>query len=92
MEWLFRQTRQLMQRSPSPPRGITSRMMFSRFITLDSTTKIEEETMPTWDLYHPVRIGEVFESKYQVLSKLGYGANSTVWFCRDLKQVGNSST
>lgn len=27
----------------------------------------------------------VYHSRYQVLSKLGFGANSTVWFCRDLR-------
>ena len=64
--------------------------MNSKFVTLDKTMEIEEETMPTHGLYYPVRIGEVFKSRYEVLSKLGYGANSTVWFCRDLQQVGTS--
>ncbi|RHZ57076.1 hypothetical protein CDV55_106046 [Aspergillus turcosus] len=50
--------------------------------------KIEEERMPAYDrgLYFPVRLGDVFHSRYQVLSKLGFGANSTVWFCRDLQR------
>ena len=36
-------------------------------------------------MFYPVCIGEVFEDRYQVLGKLGFGSNSTVWFCRDLK-------
>jgi hypothetical protein len=36
-------------------------------------------------LFYPVRIGEVLKARYQALSKLGFGANSTVWFCRDLQ-------
>lgn len=50
--------------------------------------KIEEERMPAFDrgLFYPVKLGDVFRSRYQVLSKLGFGANSTVWFCRDLHQ------
>ncbi|KAL5315910.1 hypothetical protein ACEPPN_016784 [Leptodophora sp. 'Broadleaf-Isolate-01'] len=86
MDRLFRQTRQLLQRSTSPPHGISSRLMSSKFVTLDNSVETEEETMPTHGLYYPVRLGEVFKSRYEVLSKLGYGANSTVWFCRDLLQ------
>lgn len=46
---------------------------------------IEEETLPEYDAeeFYPVHIGDVFHEKYQVLGKLGYGANSTVWLCRD---------
>lgn len=49
--------------------------------------KIEEETIPgyvaTW--YYPVRIGEIFRQRYQVVGKLGYGITSTVWLARDLE-------
>ena len=31
--------------------------------------------------YHPVKIGDVFENKYKVLRKLGWGHFSTVWLC-----------
>ena len=34
--------------------------------------------------FYPVRIGQVFESRYQVVSKMGYGSTSTVWLGRDL--------
>ncbi|KAK2743771.1 hypothetical protein FQN57_004708 [Myotisia sp. PD_48] len=34
--------------------------------------------------YYPVRIGEIFASKYLVVGKLGFGVTSTVWLARDL--------
>ncbi|RAL12337.1 putative protein kinase [Aspergillus homomorphus CBS 101889] len=48
---------------------------------LDFAIKIEDEKMPAYErgLYYPVTPGEVIQSQYQVLSKLGFGANSTVW-------------
>lgn len=36
------------------------------------------------DTYYPVQIGEVLNSRYQVVGKLGYGVTSTVWLARDL--------
>jgi hypothetical protein len=39
------------------------------------------------DLFYPVRIGEIFDSRYKVVGKLGYGAYSTVWLCRNVKYV-----
>lgn len=49
--------------------------------------RIEEETLPGYiaSRYYPVRIGEVFRDRYQVVGKLGFGANSTVWLARDLR-------
>ncbi|RYG50584.1 hypothetical protein EON66_11680 [archaeon] len=35
--------------------------------------------------YHPVHIGETYNNRYVVLSKLGWGHFSTVWLCDDLK-------
>ncbi|KAL7398984.1 hypothetical protein ABVT39_018146 [Epinephelus coioides] len=35
--------------------------------------------------YHPVQIGDTFNRRYQVVSKLGWGYFSTVWLCLDLK-------
>ncbi|XP_068589416.1 SRSF protein kinase 3 [Cebidichthys violaceus] len=35
--------------------------------------------------YHPVQIGDTFNRRYQVLSKLGWGYYSTVWLCLDLR-------
>ncbi|KAH6614661.1 kinase-like domain-containing protein [Chaetomium sp. MPI-SDFR-AT-0129] len=48
--------------------------------------KLEEETLPDYlpQRFYPVRIGEVLNSRYQVVGKLGYGVTSTVWLARDL--------
>ncbi|KAL1020763.1 hypothetical protein UPYG_G00004360 [Umbra pygmaea] len=35
--------------------------------------------------YHPVHIGDTFNKRYQVVSKLGWGYFSTVWLCLDLR-------
>jgi non-specific serine/threonine protein kinase len=50
---------------------------------------IEEETLPHYqpDQYYPVKIGDVFQSRYQVAGKLGYGAYSTSWLCHDIQFV-----
>ncbi|KAM4060356.1 kinase [Hirsutella rhossiliensis] len=48
---------------------------------------LEEETLPFYKpkQYYPVRIGDLFVARYQVEGKLGYGAYSTSWLCRDLQ-------
>jgi hypothetical protein len=49
--------------------------------------KIEEETLPDYlpVRFYPVRIGEIRNSRYQVVGKLGFGMTSTVWLSRGLK-------
>ncbi|CAG2217997.1 SRPK2 [Mytilus edulis] len=34
--------------------------------------------------YHPVKIGDLFNNKYHVIRKLGWGHFSTVWLCWDM--------
>lgn len=48
-------------------------------------TRIEEERglMYTPFRYHPVRIGERFNQRYEVLGKLGWGQYSTIWLAKD---------
>lgn len=69
-------------RPPSRPRRLST----VGFETLNSSQPIEEETFAWYDLkyFYPARIGEVFQTRYQVIGKLGYGAYSTVWLCKDL--------
>lgn len=57
------------------------------FTRLESNAKFEEERLPCYktESYYPVRLGEVFRSRYQVVAKLGFGTTSTVWLCRDLQ-------
>lgn len=59
------------------------------FITLSAETLVDEETLPHYDpeQFYPVHIGDVFKKRYQVTGKLGYGAYSTSWLCRDLRCV-----
>ncbi|SPO01044.1 related to serine/threonine protein kinase [Cephalotrichum gorgonifer] len=33
--------------------------------------------------FHPVYIGDIFNDRYRVLNKIGYGAYSTVWLVQD---------
>jgi hypothetical protein len=34
--------------------------------------------------YYPVRLGEVFNGRYHVIRKVGWGHFSTVWLCWDV--------
>merc|ERR1719335_1374041 len=34
--------------------------------------------------YHVVSLGEIYNQRYQVIAKLGWGHFSTVWLCQDL--------
>lgn len=55
-------------------------------------TPVEEETLPYYKLehYYPVNIGDVYETRYQIVGKLGYGTYSTSWLCHDLQYVSRS--
>lgn len=57
------------------------------FPKLPLGVKIEEETVPDYkeERFYPVRLGDIFHSRYKVLAKLGFGTASTVWLCRDLE-------
>jgi len=61
----------------------------SGFEVLGSEYLIEEETFSWYnpDEFYPVQNGEIFQSKYQVLGKLGFGSVSTAWLYRDLVYV-----
>ena len=37
--------------------------------------------------FHPVHLGEIYNNKYLVLRKLGYGSFSTVWLVQDTSFV-----
>lgn len=83
---MLRLTRQLTQtlfrRPPSPVRQFSQPALF-----LNPDDKLEEEKLPWYseDHLYPVKIGDVFRSRYQVIGKLGYGGYSTVWLGRDLQ-------
>lgn len=58
-------------------------------IFLPLETLMEEETLPHYkaEQYYPVKIGDVYRARYEVAGKIGYGAYSTSWLCRDLQCV-----
>ena len=47
----------------------------------------EDEGLPDYKIggYHPVHVGEVFQDRYVVIQKLGWGHFSTVWLAKDKK-------
>lgn len=55
-------------------------------LIIPSAVVIEEEGLPHYKLEHvyPVKIGDILQSRYKIIMKLGYGGNSTVWLARDL--------
>lgn len=71
--------------SPGPP-SPQRRPPTSGFEELAIDDLLDEEISPWYDAedFYPVQIGEVFQSRYQVIGKLGYGSVSTAWLCRDL--------
>ncbi|KAM5501700.1 hypothetical protein McanMca71_005162 [Microsporum canis] len=58
------------------------------FKKIDLSQRIEEERYGDYvaERYYPVHIGEIFQSRHQVITKLGFGATSTIWLCRDLQE------
>lgn len=49
---------------------------------------IENEPMSKYKVggYYPVSIGELFNNRYRIIKKLGWGAFSTVWLAYDYKE------
>lgn len=58
------------------------------FEELPIQERVEEETVPDYkaERYYSVKLGDVFNSRYQVVAKLGYGTSSTIWLSRDLQE------
>jgi hypothetical protein len=61
----------------------------SGFTTLAANRLVEEEELPDYRAgrFYPVRLGVVFQTRYQVVAKLGFGSSSTTWLARDLRWV-----
>jgi len=70
------------------PRSPPWKFPTSGRMKLDTTEKIDDEDIPSYvpENYYPVYLGEVFMSIYQVVTKLGFGVNPTIWLCRDPRQ------
>jgi hypothetical protein len=56
---------------------------------IDSSSSDNEEQEDLNDYckggYHPVKIGDTYNGRYNVLRKVGWGHFSTVWLCWDIK-------
>ncbi|RMZ70994.1 CMGC SRPK kinase [Pyrenophora seminiperda CCB06] len=67
----------------------TSRISRFQSTKTNASELVEEERLPFYshDQFYPVRIGEVLDSSFKVIGKLGYGAYSTVWLCRDMRDI-----
>ena len=42
--------------------------------------------------YHPVKIGDVYNEKYEIISKLGWGEFSTVWLAKIIDSKNKNKT
>lgn len=73
----------LLRRAPLTPLKFPA----GGFGVIDDSVILEKEGFDNFKAgnYYPVNIGEVFESRYQVVGKLGFGTTVTVWLARDLK-------
>ncbi|ROW06352.1 hypothetical protein VPNG_07516 [Cytospora leucostoma] len=71
-------------RARSPARDFQS----SGFTAISESDKLEEENHAWYSIknWYPVRIGEVFQVRYQVITKIGSGTASTSWLSRDLHE------
>jgi serine/threonine-protein kinase SRPK3 len=54
---------------------------------IDPSYLVEEETLSNYKAkhYYPVKLDDVYNDRYEVIGKLGFGSASTVWLCRDLE-------
>ncbi|KAI1459204.1 kinase domain protein [Annulohypoxylon moriforme] len=84
MAALLRWVRGLSRRAPLAP----LRFPTTGFDVIDDSYIVEEELFDGLRKGHfyPVRIGDVYASKYQVLGKLGFGSTSTVWLAQNLQE------
>lgn len=67
---------------PSPVRTFPT----SGFYEFTKSRKVDEENYSWYSPkeFYPIRIADVIQDRYQVITKLGYGTASTSWLCRDL--------
>ncbi|XP_072553430.1 SRSF protein kinase 3 [Salminus brasiliensis] len=55
----------------------------------ENTEEHEDPREYCYGGYHPVQVGDIFNKRYKVLSKLGWGYFATVWLCVDLRSGRN---
>lgn len=59
----------------------------SGFTTINTDQLVEEEELPDYqaDRFYPIQLGMIFQNRYQIVAKLGFGSSSTTWLARDLR-------
>lgn len=74
------------QYSAQAPERLSAMPDFER---TDPSLLVEEETIRgyTAERYYPVQIQQVFDDRYKINGKLGYGSAFTVWLCWDLSHL-----
>jgi len=74
--------------SVDPPPVRSDTLKNNKPVVVDDGLKRHEEGILNYKPggYHPVSLGDVYNQRYKVLKKLGWGHFSTVWFCEDLYQ------
>jgi hypothetical protein len=57
------------------------------FSLINSEQLVEEEELPDYkaDWFYPVDLGQIFQGRYRILAKFGFGSSSTSWLARDLE-------
>lgn len=57
------------------------------FPVVSDSVLLEEQHLDKFKAgqYYPANIGDVYDGKFQVLGKLGFGSTSTVWLARNLR-------
>ncbi|KAH8120747.1 serine/threonine-protein kinase SRPK3 [Trichoderma asperellum] len=78
---------QLSATHPAPPQNSDTGQPPEHSTQPDVATEEIEEGRAAYQPggFHPVYIGDIFNDRFKVLSKIGYGRYSTVWLVRDLE-------
>ncbi|KAH8275595.1 hypothetical protein KR026_011334 [Drosophila bipectinata] len=75
---------QQQQQQQQPPRSSSNDSYESELASENEEQELKEDYCKGG--YHPVNIGDLFQGRYHVIRKLGWGHFSTVWLCWDLQQ------
>ncbi|KAJ8600529.1 hypothetical protein CTAYLR_010709 [Chrysophaeum taylorii] len=78
------------EEEPETPKEEDVRNPVLEIVSVDNKEAFEEdEEEPEEDYvmggYHPVSVNDVYDDRYRVVEKLGWGVYSTVWRCLDAK-------
>lgn len=83
---LITQTLRVLQRSATSKGFLISSKRAHSILLSDGP--IEEGKIPGYDpkRFLPVNPGDLLNSRYKILVKLGWGTSSTVWLAQDIKR------